>query len=901
MYRTAAKRLLSHRVPSINVSSGRTRLLPNLRQITCSSRFSTSTVNPQSGPNHQVNNEAPNFTDSKTTSSSSAAEEARDARSHKRERPRVVEYRDEQARVLEASLRHVAKHGWGEAAMIAGARDVGLSPSIIGSFPRKDAALVEFFMDDCLQRLIDRIDSGEDLKDLIPSQRISKLVRIRLEMQAPYISKWPQALSIQAQPLNVPTSFKQRAMLVDEIWHAVGDEASDIDWYVKRTVLGGIYSTTEIYMLTDSSPDFCDTSRFLDDRVRDAFDLKKTFQEATYLAEAVGAGMGSSLQGSTWLGLGDYCAFSMGLLLWGFKLGVLMFMLEVWANNASSDRQREREDVQNDMGVEDLYEFRSIVCDSGSGSVKTGFAGDDAPCVVFPSLIGQPRNKNSMIGIGQKDMYFGDEAQAKRGVLRLSHPVNRGMVRDWDAMERLWEHIFDKELRVTIEEHPVLLTEPPLNPKINREKMVEIMFEGFEIPATYVAIQAVLSLYASGRTTGIVMDSGEGVTHVVPIYEGYALPHAIQRLELAGKDLTDYLTMNLTKDGYIFTTSAEREIVRDIKERLSYVAMDFEKELAMSKESSQLDKQYELPDGQVITIGAAQFKAPEVLFDPSRMGLETEGAHEILVRAIMRSDMDVRREMYGNVVLSGGTSLIPGLPDRLAKELCNLASPGVGVRVVAPPQRLHSVWIGGSILASLSTFQQKLKRNIKMVTASEISAKLNLKPHVEGGFYTETFRDASVFLSKSQLPSEYKVDRAVSTAIYFLLPSGSVSRLHRLPCAETWHFYTGEPITIFELNDKDGKIKLTCLGNDLGNNQQPQYTVPPNVWFGSFPTNDFHISPDGAVSKVESRDAESHYSLVGCTCAPAFQFEDFELAKRSDLVSSFPNHAPLISLLTFPE
>ncbi|ESR66073.1 hypothetical protein CICLE_v10008652mg [Citrus x clementina] len=358
------------------------------------------------------------------------------------------------------------------------------------------------------------------------------------------------------------------------------------------------------------------------------------------------------------------------------------------------------------MGVEDLYEFRSIVCDSGSGSVKTGFAGDDAPCVVFPSLIGQPRNKNSMIGIGQKDMYFGDEAQARRGVLRLSHPVNRGMVRDWEAMERLWEQIFDKELRVTIEEHPVLLTEPPLNPKINREKMVEIMFEGFEVPATYVAIQAVLSLYASGRTTGIVMDSGEGVTHVVPIYEGYALPHAIQRLELAGKDLTDYLTTNLTKDGYIFTTSAEREIVRDIKERLSYVAMDFQKELAMSKESSQLDKQYELPDGQVITIGAAQFKGPEVLFDPSRMGLETGGVHEILVRAIMRSDMDVRREMYGNVVLSGGTSLIPGLPDRLAKELCNLASPGVRVRVVAPPQRLHSVWIGGSILASLSTFQQ---------------------------------------------------------------------------------------------------------------------------------------------------------------------------------------------------
>ncbi|KAJ0030856.1 hypothetical protein Pint_13533 [Pistacia integerrima] len=330
---------------------------------------------------------------------------------------------------------------------------------------------------------------------------------------------------------------------------------------------------------------------------------------------------------------------------------------------------------------------RPIVCDNGSGSVKTGFAGDDAPSVVFPSLIGQPRNKHAMVGIGQKDMYLGDEAQARRGVLKLSYPINRGIVRDWEAMERLWEHTFDKELRVTIEEHPVLLTEPPLNPKINREKMVEIMFEDFEIPATYVAIQAVLSLYASGRTTGVVMDSGEGVTHVVPIYEGYALPHAIQRLELAGKDLTEYLSKILTKEG----------------------------------EPSRLDKQYELPDGQVISVGAAQFKCPEVLFDPSRTGIESGGVHEIVVRAIRQSDMDVRREMFGNLVLSGGTSLLPGLADRLAKELCILAPPGVRVRVIAPPERKHSVWIGGSILASLSTFQQMwITKNEYMESGSSI-------------------------------------------------------------------------------------------------------------------------------------------------------------------------------------
>ncbi|XP_031274065.1 ubiquinone biosynthesis protein COQ9, mitochondrial [Pistacia vera] len=297
MFRTAAKRLL-YGATSGNISTARIGSLPNLQKIISSYPFSTSSPDPHSLPNQPPNVEIPNVSNSASASasSSSSSSTAEEARRYKRQRP-GVDYQDEQARVLEASLRHVVRLGWTEASMIAGAREVGVSPAIVGSFPRKEAALVEFFMDDCLQRLIDRIDSGEDLQNLIPSERISKLIKIRLEMQAPYISKWPQALSIQAQPLNVPTSFKQRAMLVDEIWHAAGDEASDIDWYVKRTVLGGIYSTTEIYMLTDSSPDFRDTWTFLDGRVKDAFDLKKTIQEAKYLAEAVGAGMGGSLQG----------------------------------------------------------------------------------------------------------------------------------------------------------------------------------------------------------------------------------------------------------------------------------------------------------------------------------------------------------------------------------------------------------------------------------------------------------------------------------------------------------------------------------------------------------------------------------------------------------------------------
>ncbi|KAF6168718.1 hypothetical protein GIB67_013100 [Kingdonia uniflora] len=189
-----------------------------------------------------------------------------------------------------------------------------------------------------------------------------------------------------------------------------------------------------------------------------------------------------------------------------------------------------------------------------------------------------------------------------------------------------------------------------------------------------------------------------------------------------------------------------------------------------------------------------------------------------------------------------------------------------------------------------------------MMKVSEIVAALNLLPHPEGGFYTETFRDTSISLPKSQLPPQYKVDRPVSSVIYFLMPSGDVSHLHRIPCAETWHFYKGEPLTVVELTE-DGGFKKTVLGSDIAAGHQLQYTVPPNVWFGSYPTMDVDTcSSDGKLlAKAPSRDAEHHFSLVGCTCAPAFQFEDFELAKRADLLAFAPKAEALVSYLTFPD
>ncbi|KAK3146995.1 hypothetical protein QOZ80_3BG0276360 [Eleusine coracana subsp. coracana] len=301
----AARRLLSratgvrHAVPFRYASSAATRLFSAGASVPPQSPTPTLPPPPLEPTIETPGSEGTGASSSSTETGAGGAHQSSPGAAAGARRQRGAGYEAEQEKVLRASLLHVPRMGWSESAMVAGARDVGVSPAIVGAFPRKEAALVEFFMDDCLQQLIDRVDAGEgeQLKNLILSERLSKLVRMRLEMQAPYISKWPQALSIQSQPANVSTSLKQRAVLVDEMWHAAGDAGSDIDWYVKRTVLGGIYSTSEVYMLTDNSPEFRDTWTFVNRRIKDALDLQKTFQEAAYLAEAMGAGVGGTVQG----------------------------------------------------------------------------------------------------------------------------------------------------------------------------------------------------------------------------------------------------------------------------------------------------------------------------------------------------------------------------------------------------------------------------------------------------------------------------------------------------------------------------------------------------------------------------------------------------------------------------
>ena len=352
---------------------------------------------------------------------------------------------------------------------------------------------------------------------------------------------------------------------------------------------------------------------------------------------------------------------------------------------------------------ENLVGIKSIVLDNGTGISKNGYSGEDQPRSVFPTVIGKPKYGHIMPEVKDysREWYIGEEAMELKGLMKLRFPIEHGIVDDWPSMERLWHYTFYTDLRVDPSEHPVLLTEAPLNPRSNREKMAEIMFETFNVPALYIATQAILSLYASGRTTGCVLDIGDGVSHIVPIFEGFALSHAIQRIDLAGRDVTNYLQRLLRQKGYNFSSSAEKEIVRDVKEKLCYVAFDPERELILSKKISGMEKSYMLPDGEVINVGIERFLAPESFFNPSVLGKELDPLDDV-----NECDVDLRRELFSNIVLSGGSTMFPGIKERLFKEIKELIPESVDVRILSPPERMYSVWIGGSILSSLKTFSR---------------------------------------------------------------------------------------------------------------------------------------------------------------------------------------------------
>ncbi len=348
--------------------------------------------------------------------------------------------------------------------------------------------------------------------------------------------------------------------------------------------------------------------------------------------------------------------------------------------------------------------------------ISAGVAGEHAPRSVFRCVVGRARQPRACGNFSLRpDQYIGEEAFMKRGVLTLFFPITKGLVTNWDDMELIWHHVFYNELCVEPEaQHSVLLTEALMNPKANRERMTQMMFESFNVKALYVISRPVLSLYPSGRTTGCVLHSGGDTTQAVPIYEGYVIPHAVVSLDIGGRDLTRYLIQMLTDRSSFFTypVNERREplsyiVANEVKETLCFVALDFEEEMKTSAlTTTGLEKSFEIDNEDTIMVGNERFRCAEPLFQPHLVGLEMVGIADSTYQAIMKSDVQIHKDLYSNIVMSGGTTMFPRIAERMSKEMTAIVPASMKVKIVAPLNRKNSVWMGGSIVASLSVFQK---------------------------------------------------------------------------------------------------------------------------------------------------------------------------------------------------
>jgi len=314
--------------------------------------------------------------------------------------------------------------------------------------------------------------------------------------------------------------------------------------------------------------------------------------------------------------------------------------------------------------------------------------------------------------MGVKDLMVGEDASKLRSMLECTYPMENGMVRSWEDMQHVWDYTFNEKMKINPSECKIMLTEPPMNPTRNREKMIEVMFEKYGFDGAYVAIQAVLTLYAQGLLTGVVVDSGDGVTHICPVYQGFALPHLTRRLDIAGRDITKYLIKLLLLRGYAFNKTADFETVRMMKEKLCYVGYDIHAELKLAQETTFLVEEYTLPDGRVIKLGGERFEASEALFQPHLINVDGQGVAELVFNAIQAGSIDMRPELYKHIVLSGGSTMYPGLPSRLEREIKQLYLERVlkgdterlakfKIRIEDPPKRKNMVFIGGAVLAEV--------------------------------------------------------------------------------------------------------------------------------------------------------------------------------------------------------
>ncbi|XP_050527943.1 uncharacterized protein LOC126898036 [Daktulosphaira vitifoliae] len=350
----------------------------------------------------------------------------------------------------------------------------------------------------------------------------------------------------------------------------------------------------------------------------------------------------------------------------------------------------------------------SLVCDNGTHSLKVGFGGDDSPRSLIPTFVGSPRKEVSMIGYGQRNIYVGDYAVENRGVLNVSNPMQNGIITDWEAMEQMYYHMYYENLTVPPESYNIIHTEAPLNPKGCREKLAEMMFELFNVPGMFTVPSATAALFGNGKTTGIVVDSGYECTRAVPIYEGYILPHAVRTLPVGGKQVTEYLASLMNARGFSLTTPKDIDITNAIKEKLCYCVANPSKEhIPYHINHPDYEQSFILPDGQTFTIYSEAFRATEILFDPNvfKITSKIEGVHKMIHESIGVCDIRLQNDMYQNVILAGGNTLFPSIQKRMERMLAKLALSTTKIRIIITPERKFSAWIGGSIVATLSTFQ----------------------------------------------------------------------------------------------------------------------------------------------------------------------------------------------------
>ncbi|XP_062969696.1 uncharacterized protein LOC134390366 [Cynocephalus volans] len=329
-------------------------------------------------------------------------------------------------------------------------------------------------------------------------------------------------------------------------------------------------------------------------------------------------------------------------------------------------------------------DMAAVVIDTGTGFTKCGLAGEDHVLSVVPSqvqLLQHPAQDQPPYAV----------PESREGSYSV---LNRGVVSDWDALEVLWQHLFYCRLGVKTEELAVLVADSPISPRTNREKVAEILFEHFHVPAMQTVHQALLALYAYGRTTGLVLGSGHGTSYVAPILTGDLAPLDTYRLDVAGADLTKHLAQLLQASGHSLPKVG---LVNQIKEACCYVAMDMAAEMAHTQAKAQVD--FVLPDKQVITLGSERFCCPEALFQPTLLGVNQPGLSQLALLSISRLEAKQQEQLLANVVLDGGSTLVSGFPERLRQEL------GSGATVLGSPHRAVAAWLGGSIMASRDSFQ----------------------------------------------------------------------------------------------------------------------------------------------------------------------------------------------------